>query len=56
MTEIYCECNVHGMQHVDRIEIKTIPRNYGLGIVETIYKLECGCEVINQLPSKGNMF
>lgn len=56
MTETYYECIIHGRQHVDEIEIRTVRGAINSGVVETIYRLECGCEVENRLPSRGNAF
>lgn len=55
MTETYYECITHGRQHVYEIEMKTVSR-FNLGVLETIYKLECGCEYVSSLPSNGNVF
>lgn len=56
MTETYYECIIHGRQHVDEIEIRTVRDTFSLGAVETVYKLECGCEIVSRLPSSGNAF
>ena len=34
----------------------TVRRPVGLGVIETVYKLECGCEIVSRLPSGGNAF
>jgi len=56
MTDIYYECIIHGRQYVSNIEITTVQRLVGMGTIETVYKLECGCEVVNCVASRGNMF
>lgn len=56
MTEIYYECPIHGRERVNSVEIGTVPSGVNRGVIETIYKLECGHEVVHRVSSTGNAF